>query len=136
MTSIIALFIGGDPRILLIRESLFTAGFGVACLASLLFPRPVMFYFGRYFFAGNDPEKRKVFDSRWHNPIIRRGHRLITTVWGFVYTGEFVLRLILVYTLSAAVVLAVTPFLLGSATIVTVMWTFRYAYRLRDRAVQ
>lgn len=136
VTSIIALLIGGDPRILLIRESLFTGGFGVGCLASHLFPRPMMFYFGRYFFAGNDPEKRAVFDSRWLNPDIRRGQRLITTVWGLVYTGEFVLRLILVYTLSAAVVLAVTPFLLGSATIVTVAWTFRYAYKLRDRAVQ
>ena len=65
VTSIIALLIGGDPRILLIRESLFTGGFGVGCLASHLFPRPMMFYFGRYFFAGNDPEKRAVFDSRW-----------------------------------------------------------------------
>src|SRR5262249_39439610 len=37
VTSIIALFIGGDPRLLLIRESLFTGVFGVACLLSLLF---------------------------------------------------------------------------------------------------
>src|SRR6516165_9183891 len=43
VTSIIALFIGGDPRILLIRESLFTGVFGIVCLVSLLFPRPIMF---------------------------------------------------------------------------------------------
>jgi hypothetical protein len=132
VTSIIALFIGGDPRILLIRESLFTGAFGVACLVSLLFPRPIMFYFGRYFFAGNDPEKRKVFDGRWQNPIIRRGHQLITTVWGFVYVGEFVIRVILVYELSAAVVLAFSPLLLGLATIFTIIWTFGYAYKLRN----
>jgi hypothetical protein len=133
VTSIIALFIGGDPRILLIRESLFTGAFGVACLASLLFPRPMMFYFGRYFFAGNDREKRKVFDSRWRNPVIRRGQRLITIVWGLVYLGEFVVRVFLVYTLSAAVVLAVSPFLLGAATIITIIWTFGFANRLRDQ---
>jgi hypothetical protein len=131
-TSIIALFIGGDPRILLIRESFFTGAFGIACLASLIFPRPMMFYFGRYFMAGNDPEKRKVFNSRWQNPLIRRGHRLITTVWGLVYVGEFILRVILVYALPAAVVLAASPFLLGLATIFTIVWTFRYAYKLRD----
>jgi hypothetical protein len=136
LTSIIALFIAGDPRILLIRESVFTGAFGLTCLASLLFPRPIMFYFGRYFMAGNDPEKRKVFDSGWHNQIIRRGHRLITTVWGLVYVGEFIIRVILVYTLTAAVVLAVTPFLLGSATIATIVWTFRYAYWLRDQGAK
>jgi len=134
LTSIIALSIAGDPRVLLIRESLFTGAFGLACLASLLFPRPIMFYFGRYFMAADDPEKRKVFDSRWQNPLVRRGHRLITTVWGIVYIGEFIIRVILVYTLSAGVVLAVTPFLLGSATIITITWTLRYAYKVRDRA--
>jgi hypothetical protein len=84
--------------------------------------------------TSNDPEKRKVFDSTWQNSIVRRGHRLITAVWGFVYVGEFIVRVILVYTFSAAVVLAVTPFLLGSATIVTIVWTFHYAHKLRDRA--
>lgn len=136
VTSIVALFIGGDPRILLIRESLFTGVFGVACLVSLLFPRPIMFYFGRHFMTGNDPEKRKVFDGRWHNPIVRHGHRLITAVWGIVYVGEFIARVILVYTLSSAVVLAVSPFVLGLATIATIIWTFRYAYNLRDQVAQ
>jgi hypothetical protein len=135
VTSLVALFAGGDPRILLIRESLFTGVFGIICLISLLFPRPLMFYFGRYFMAGSDPGKRKVFDDRWHNPAIRRGHRLITTVWGLVYVGEFGSRVIFVYTLPAPIVLAVTPFLLGVAIISTIVWTFRYAYRLRDQAV-
>jgi len=136
VTSIIALFIGGDPRILLIRESLLTGVFGLACFVSILFPRPMMFYFGRYFMAGNDPERRKVFDSGWHNPIVRRGHWLITTVWGLVYVGEFGIRLALVYTLPAAAVLAVTPFLLGSATILTIIWTLRYVHKLRVRIQQ
>jgi hypothetical protein len=67
---------------------------------------------------------------------VRRGHRLITTVWGIAYVGEFIVRIILVYTLPAAVVLAVSPFVLGLATIVTIMWTFRYAYKLRDQVSQ
>ena len=133
VTSILALSAGGDPRILLIRESLFTGAFGIMCLISLLFPKPLLFYFGRYFMAGRDPAKRKVFEDRYHNPAIRRGHRLITTVWGLVYVGEFGIRVIFVYTLPAPIVLAVTPFLLGIATILTVVWTFRYAYGLRGR---
>jgi hypothetical protein len=135
-TSLVALSIGGDARMLLIRESLFTGVFGIACLVSLFFPRPIMFYFGRHFLAGNDPAKRAVFDQRWTVPAARRAHRLITTVWGLLYTGEFALRIALVYTLPIAAVLAVSPFLIGGATILAVAWTFRYAQRVRDRALQ
>ena len=136
VTSIGALFINGDPRVLLVRESLFTGSFGLACLASLLLPRPMMFYFGRHFMAGSDPEKRKVFHERLKNPVVHRGHQLVTTVWGAVYLGEFIVRLTLIYTMAASVVLAVTPVVLGLATILTIVWTFRYANKLRDRVAE
>ena len=133
VTSMAALFVGGDPRVLLVRESLVTGAFGITCLVSLLFPRPLMFYFGRPFMTGGDPEKRKAYDERWRNPIARRGHRLITIVWGLVFTGEFVLRVAMVYSLPSAIVLGVSPFLMGGATIITIIWTFRYAFELRQR---
>ena len=132
-TSILAIFVGGDPRVLLIRESFFTGAFGVACLISLMFPRPIMFYFGRYFMAGKDRQKRETFDARWRNPHVRRAHRLVTIVWGIVYVGEFAVRVILVYSLSAPVVLVISPVLTGLATILTIIWTFWYAYRVRAR---
>ena len=133
VTSILALFLGGDPRILLIRESFFTGAFGVACLISLIFPRPIMFYFGRFFMAGKDPQKREIYNARWQNPVARRGHRLITLVWGVVYVGEFLVRIIMVYSLSAPVVLIVSPFIIGFATIFTIIWTFWYAKKIRER---
>lgn len=133
VTSLIAVVVGGDSRLLLIRESFFTGAFGLACLVSLLLPRPLMFYFGRHFMAGPDEQRRETFNARWNNPVVRRAHRLVTVVWGLVYTGEFVLRVVLVYRLPAAVVLAVTPFLTGLATVGTIIWTFWYAYRVRDR---
>ena len=132
-TSILAIFLGGDARVLLIRESFFTGAFGIACLVSLRFPRPIMFYFGRYFMAGQDPHKREIFDAQWANPVARRAHRLITLVWGLVYVGEFTVRVVLVYRASAAVVLVIAPFLLGVTTIVTVIWTFWFADRVRAR---
>ena len=134
ITSIAAVLLGGDPRVLLVRESLFTGVFGVFCLVSLLFPRPIMFYFGRYFLAGPDPEKRRQFDDGWQRPRVRRAHRLITLVWGLVYAGEFSVRTAMAFTLPAPVVLVVSPLLLGAATIFTVVWTFRCAYKLRRQA--
>jgi hypothetical protein len=77
----VALLFGGSPRLLLVRESLFTGVFGLACFISLLLPRPIMFYFGRYFMAGNDPLRQARFNSAWQFPEVRFSHRLITSVW-------------------------------------------------------
>jgi hypothetical protein len=130
VAGLLALFLGGDPRILLIRESLFTGAFGIVCLLSLRFQRPVMFYFSRYLIAGRDPERRATFEALARNPTFRRGIQLVTAVWGVLYLGEFAIRVILVYTLPAPLVLSISPFLLGIVTIVAVVWTFRYRRKL------
>ena len=76
--------------------------------------------------AGRDPVKRAQFDAQYQRPYARFVHRLITIVWGMAYIGEFILRVILVYTLPAAVVLLVSPFLIGGITVATILWTFGY----------
>lgn len=137
VTGIIALFLGGSPTILLIRESLFTGIFGLVCLLSLLpyfFPRPIMFYFGRYFLAGDDIEKRRLFDESWQRPQVRFTNRLITTVWGLVYASEFIVKIILVEILSTEAVLAIFPFISGLLTTATVVWTFSYVKKARSQA--
>lgn len=131
--STMAVVFGGNPHVLLIRESFFTGAFGLACLVSLVFPRPLMFYFGRYFMAGRDAQKRNTFNARWQDPVVRRAHRLVTVTWGLVYVGEFVLRVFLVYRFRAPVVLAISPFSTGLVTVGTILWTFWYAYRVRNR---
>ena len=130
-SSALALLFGGDPRSLLIRESFVTGAFGIACLVSLTFPRPLMFHFARYFMAGHDPERRKLFESRWQYPAARRAHRLVTIVWGLVFLAEFIVRVILVYSLRPTVVLASAPVVTGLVTVALVLWTFRYAGRVR-----
>ena len=130
-SSAIALLFSGDQRLLLVRESFVTGAFGIACLVSLTFPRPMMFYFARYFMAGHDLERRKLFESRWQYPAARRAHRLVTIVWGVVFLAEFIVRVILVYSLPPTVVLAGAPVVTGFVTAATVVWTFRYAGRVR-----
>lgn len=130
--SILAISLGGNPRILLIRESFFTGALGVACLVSLTFPRPIMFYFARYFMTGNDLQKRQAFNMRWNNSIFRRTHRFVTAVWGIVYVSEFAVRTALVYSVSVPVVLVISPFM-NLVTIATIIWSFWYAKRVRQR---
>src|SRR6185437_10215211 len=55
-------------------------------------PRPMMFYFGRYFVAGTDPEQRARLNRAWQLPEVRFCHRLIASVWGTVFVGELILR--------------------------------------------
>lgn len=126
----------GSYRVLLLRESLFTFAFGLVCLGSLLFPsrRPLMFYFGRVFATGNDPVRRAAFDASWQYREARRGHRLVTLVWGLLFIAEFAFRALLIYTVSPATVLTVSPIVLGAATILTILWTFRFGARARQRA--
>jgi hypothetical protein len=83
--------------------------------------------------AGKDLQKRETFNASWQIPVVRRGHRLITLVWGVVYVGEFLVRIILVYSLPVPVVLIVSPFIIGFATIFTIIWTFWYAKKIRER---
>ena len=126
VVSLVGVLMGGDTKILLIRESFLTCALGIACFVSLLLPRPLMFYFGRQMVAGRDPVKIAQFDTQYQRPYARFVHRLITIVWGVAYVGEFILRVVLVYTLPAAVVLLVSPFLLGGITVATLAWTFAY----------
>lgn len=129
----VALLFGGSPQLLLVRESLFTGVFGLACFFSLLLPRPMMFYFARYFIAGTDPMRQARFNATWQFPEMRFCHRLITTVWGFAFVGELLVRLVLIYNLPAALVLMISPILMGVLTITTMVWAFAYGHRVRQR---
>ncbi|HXX38403.1 MAG TPA: VC0807 family protein [bacterium] len=131
VVSMLGVGLGGSAKLLLIRESLFTGAFGIACFVSLALPRPLMFYFGRHFTTGRDPERIAQFDAGWQRPHFRYVNRLITAVWGTMSTAEFVIRVVLVYTLPAAVVLVISPIISGGIVIATIVWTFAYVARVR-----
>jgi hypothetical protein len=130
----LAVLFGSSARLLLVRESLFTGAFGLVCFVSLLLPRPIMFYFGRHFMTGTDPLRLTRFDAAWQLPEVRFSHRLITSVWGMAFVGELMVRIILIYNASPASVLVASPIVIGTVTIVIVIWTFSYGQRVRLRA--
>jgi hypothetical protein len=134
VVSIVSVVLGGGMKLMLIRESLFTGAVGIACFVSLLLPRPLMFYFGRFFLAGKDPQKSAAFEARWERPRFRFVNRLITVVWGAAFSIEFSIRVLMVYTLSTSTVLAASPVVLSGITIATVVWTFAFIRRERARS--
>ncbi|HZU00071.1 MAG TPA: VC0807 family protein, partial [Ktedonobacteraceae bacterium] len=133
-TSLITIALGGSPKVYLIRESFFTAAFGLAYLVSLFFPRPLAFYFSRYFATGNHPENISWFDSLWQYPMFRHSMRVITVVWGIGFICEAVLRTYLVIVLSTEQFLIVSPFVLYGILAALIIWMFLYSRQGRKRS--
>jgi hypothetical protein len=130
-----SVLLGDSAFVLKVRDSAFTALFGLACLASLLARRPVMFYIGRALSAGNDPAKLAAYDELWTMPTAPRTFRIITTAWGFGLIAEAGLRVVLAEVLPTGPFLAASPVLagvvLGSLFAFTV-WFSRRARRLGE----
>jgi hypothetical protein len=139
ITNIVAIVIGGNAQLLVIRESFFSGALGLVCFISLLLPRPLMFYTGRQMLAGKDPVKLAEFNAGWQNPYVRAVHRLITVVWGCALVGEFIVRVIIAYTLPLRVAFALGSTILAVTLAVTLAWTFayiRYARKKGERLAQ
>lgn len=124
-------FMTGDARLFLIRESALTVLFGVICLISLLFPKPIWFYIIRYFTVGNNAEQVRAYNTAWKFRSFRNYIRTVTILWGIVYTIEFLIRLVMVYTLSISQVLVISSIIFYGLTILASVLTFRLGTRLR-----
>lgn len=131
VTGIIGALISGDPKLVLIRESFFTFLLGLACFVTLIFGKPLMFYFAREFVAGKDAKKRKEFTEILQHKRARNLFRLITLVWGIVYVVEFIVKIFIVYTFSISLTLIVSPISTYGFTFAALAWTFWYSKKFR-----
>jgi hypothetical protein len=134
--SILATLVGGDPKLLLIRESFVTGALGMVCLTSLVWPRPLMFYIARQFSAGEDRAKIAEFNALWQYPRARHTFRVMTLVWAIGWMSEFALRVAMVRTLSIPEVLAISPFVFNGITIGLIAWSIAYGRRQRQRGAE
>ncbi len=105
--------LGGSAFVLKVRDSAFTTLFGLACLSSLFWSRPLMFFIGRALSAGDDPAKLAAYDELWTMPNSPRTFRLITAAWGVGLIIEAAARVLLALALPTGPFLAVSPVLGG-----------------------
>ncbi|GAC1532152.1 MAG: hypothetical protein NVS3B12_09380 [Acidimicrobiales bacterium] len=122
--------LGGSAFVLKVRDSGFTFLFGLACLTSLLWKRPMMYLMGRALSAGDDADKVAAYEQLWTMPSAPRTFRIITAAWG--------IGLILEAAARAALALAVPtgPFLAASHVLggVTIGGLFAFTVRFSKRA--
>lgn len=133
--SLIIIFLGGNSKVFLIRESFFTAAFGLTFLISLVFfPRPLMFYMARQFAAGNGPESAVWFNSLWQYAGFRTSMRVMTGMWGVGLLLEAAVRTYMVIILSTAQFLLISPFVIYGIIGLLVAGTFLYSRQGRKRS--
>jgi hypothetical protein len=127
--SLLGVAAGGGASIVLLKDSFLTGALSVACFASLLMARPLMFHFVKRLRAGDNAEARAAFDAVWERADARRRFRLVTVVWGTVYAAEVAIKVGMVVALPAATVLAAGPVVTGGVTLATIGWTIRFFQR-------
>ena len=119
VVGLLVTLISHDAKLLLVRESFFTMAFGLAFLVSLLFPKPLIYYAARAVRAGNDPEQLRSFESRWQDVPFRIAIRIQSAIWGVGLLLEATVRFLLVFTLSVAQFLVISPFVLWGVIALT-----------------
>lgn len=127
-----SLALGGNAFVLKVRDSAFTALFGLLCLASLTRPKPLMFFMGRALSAGDDPERRRAYDQLWELPTAPRTFAIITAAWGVGLFCEAGLRVVLAAVLPTGPFLAASPVLAGvvfGGLFAFTTWYSRFARR-------
>ena len=129
--------LGDSAFVLKVRDSAFTALFGLVCLASLTRRRPLMFFMGRALSAGDDTAKVAAYDELWAMPNAPRTFRLITLAWGMGLIVEASARVLLAMVLPTGPFLAVSPVLGGvviGGLFAFTVWFSRRARRLGEVA--
>ena len=128
--------LGGDPRLYLIRESFITAGVGLAFVLSNRLPRPLGFFFARYFMAGNDQARLAWINDRWQRSAsFRQAIRFSNVVWGLGLLLEAAVRTYLVFTLTIEEFLIASPIVFYGFYAVLLGWSAVFVRRKRQQAM-
>ena len=102
LLGVLATVLSSNARAVFIKDWAIWGLFGVTLLASLLAPRPIMFYFGRRFATDGSATQREWWDSLWQYGEFRRAQRLLTLVWGAVLCVESAVGAVLTWRLGTA----------------------------------
>lgn len=108
-----ALF-NGSTLLLKVRTSTVTGGFGVACLVSLVLPKPAIWYVSRAFAAEGHRARKAKFDDFWSHPGVPARFRVITGIWAVSLIGEAAGQVTLAFLLSTGLFLTASLTLSGA----------------------
>ena len=96
--SIVLLFYLNDPRLLLIRPSIYTGIAAIYLMVNAFSSQPVSFQGSSAIATGGDPIATAAFEQAWKDlPQFRRAHKMLTFGWGLASMVDSILRVVIVY---------------------------------------
>ncbi len=123
-------FVGGDPRVLLLKDSFSTALLGAVFLASLATSRPLTLAAAQ----DSTPWRGRTLGLLYRSePAGRRAFRITTLVWGIGLLSEALVRLPLVYLLPVDVMVGLSTVLMIGAMAALAGWNILYILRASRR---
>jgi hypothetical protein len=129
LSGIAVALLTNDVRFAVLKGAPAFALFGLACLLSLRRERPLMFFVGRQFTAGDDEAQAQAWTARLQDAGFRRSMRLLTIVWALAALVEATLGIAATFLLPPGIALVVEPMLGISTIAVLLTWTTAYARR-------
>ena len=130
--SLVALAFGGSPRMLMVRENLFTVPIGLAFLASLCLKKPLIYYAASATLARGGPDQLAAFQAAWERPAVVQSLRVISLVWGLGLVAQGLLLGWMAWTWPIRTYLWASPVIGYGIFAVLGLWTWRYR-RVRQR---
>ena len=131
--SLLAFVGGGSVRLLQLREKLVTVLIGCIFIGSAAIGRPLIYELARATMVRNKSAELERFEGLRDNKYFRRTMTIMTLGWGFGLLADAAISIALMYTLSIANFLVVSP-IVGYSTIgMLALWTFWYARRQRRK---
>lgn len=132
--SVAAMALGGSPRMLLVRENIFSVPLGLAFLLTAPLRRPLIYYLAGAIFARQSASRRGAFEANFQSPPVLRGLRIMSAVWGAGLIAQGLFLGWAAWSWSSARYLLFSP-IIGYGVIGAIaFWTYRYQQTLRGRA--
>ncbi|WP_330178717.1 hypothetical protein OHB26_19530 [Nocardia sp. NBC_01503] len=129
---LIGALISGDPRIMIVRDSVGTAGVGLAFLISAIIGKPLTYAAMRKALAGAPERLAEIENAYRTDPAVRRTHRGIAMLWGVGLSGEAVLRVVLAYQLPISTMAWLSSVLMVATIGSLMVITARTVKRMRQ----
>lgn len=138
MISLLIVLLSRNPKLLLFRESFFTAALGLIVFVSLLFPKPLTYYVARTLETGDDAERQRGFMSKWEEPLFRLHMRTQAVIWGGGLLMVTMVSVPLIFSLTAERFLIISQFVQwgGFATTLVVSRAWMHLLQRRQPATQ
>jgi hypothetical protein len=131
LLSLLAVALGGSPRMLMVRDNLFSVPIGLAFLVSIWMKRPLIYYLASAVLARQSAEDLAGFRAAWGRPHVVRGLRLMSLVWGVGLIAQGVLLGWMAWTWPIGPYLLVSPVIGYGAMAVMGGWSWWYSMRMR-----